>query len=186
MFDRLPNPLDKSRLGDRQPNQVTWFGSYIEAPLAGGIEYSAEGLRQFAKLFDGLIEITAFANTNLDAVAADDKSRIANARARIEQHTADIIAQGLELFLSDRGAVDFKQNVRTTLEIQAKDHMALRPFGPALHHLLRQEIGNGKQTDDKRRQDNRRRLPPREIKHDVPTCGLKAKAAGFSWLWPLP
>ena len=184
MLDRLPNPFDKRRLGDRQPHQVTRLGFYIEAPLTGGVKNSAERLRQFAELFDSLVEITALTNTYLNAGATNDKSRIAD--ARIAQYAADVIANGLKLFLPDRGTVDFEQDMRTALEVQAKDHVALRPFGPTLHHLLWQEIGNGKQTDDERRQDNRRRLPPREIEHDVPSCGLKAMPAGFSWRWPLP
>ena len=94
MFDRLSYSLNKSWLGDRQPNQITRFGSYIEASLARGVKYAAERLRQFAELVDRLIEITAFANPHLDAGAADDKSGVAD--PRVAQYAADVIAQNLE------------------------------------------------------------------------------------------
>ncbi len=124
---------------------------------------------------NGLIEIAALANAHFHAVAAHHQPGVAD--TRIAQDATNIITQGLELFLANRVGVDFEQNVRTALKVEAQHHMTLRPLRPALHHLVRQKIWNGKQANDKCRQHNRQRLPPREIKHDVPTCGSKAEAA---------
>src|SRR6185437_6532328 len=122
----------------------------VEAALAGRAEQTVERLRKLLQFCEGLIEMSALADTDVDRVAADHQPGIAD--AGFPQHPPHIVAQGVELFLAHGIGVDREQKVRAALQIESQDDMALRPFGPAIYHFGRKEIRYGKQNDDEGRE----------------------------------
>ena len=167
LVHRLTHALDNGRIGIGEPDDVTGLGGHVDVALAGGTEDAAERLRQRAQFFQRQVGVRALADVHLGAVALDDETGIAD--ARLAQHAAHVVEQRLQHLLAHGLGVDLEQDVRAALQVEAEHDVALRPFRPARHHLFRQEIGNGEQANEDCRKDNRRRLPTREIEHDVPT-----------------
>ena len=167
LIDRLAHPLDDRRLAQRKPDQAAGLAGNVKAALSGGAQDSAERLRQGAQLLERLIGIGTLANADFRAAAAHHQPCIAD--AGFAQHAAHVVAQRLQHFLANGLCIDLEQDVRAALQIEAEHDVALRPFRPARHHLLRQKIRNGEQANEQCRENNRQRFPAREIKHDVPT-----------------
>ncbi len=165
--DRLAHAFDDRRIAQREPEQPAGLAGDFKAALAGGAEQTAERLRERRELALRLVGIDALADADFDAVAAHDQPDIAD--AGLTQHAAHIVAQRLQHLLAHRLGVDLEQDVRAALQVETEHDMALGPFRPAVDHLCGQEIGNGEQANDQCRENDRRRLPAREIKHDVPT-----------------
>ncbi len=167
LVDGAADAFGDGDVGNRQPDQAVARIGHIDRALSGTAQNAAERRRQFAQLGERLVQIRSFADTDFDAVAADRKAGIAG--ARVAQHTADVVAQRIHALFAHVVDVDFEQNVRAALQIEAQHDVALRPDRPAFYGRFRQEIRKREHADDKCRQQNRRRFPPREIKHEVPT-----------------
>jgi hypothetical protein len=167
LFDRLANAFDHGRLGHREPDQAVGVIADIEAALTATAEDAAQRQGQFPQLGERGVETCRLADAHLDGAATHRQAGITD--PRVAQHAAHVVAQRFEHVLAHGLGVDFEQDVRTALQIEPEHNVALRPFRTGLHHLLGQEIRHGEQADDQCRQHNRRRLPPREIKHEVPT-----------------
>jgi hypothetical protein len=172
LVDRLAYAIDDRRLAERQAVEVAVIGD-VDIALAGRAHDAAERLRQGGELFARLARIAAFTDAHLDAVAAHDEAGIAD--ARVAQHAADVVAQSFEHVLADGLGIDLEEDVRSALQVETENDVALRPFRPGVHHRRGQEIRNRAQADDERRKDDRRRLPPRKIQHDVLTSEADAK-----------
>ena len=163
LLDHLPDALEDRGLGHREPNQPAAHVLDVERARAGRAEETAERLRQFSQLRQPLLQV-AFANAHLDRVAADDRSA-GKPNARLAQDLADVVLHRLELLPAHVVGVDLEQDVRAALQVEPEHDVALRPFRPALDRALGEEIGHGEQADDERREQDRRRLPLRNIKH---------------------
>ena len=130
LVDRLSDPFQDRGLGHGEPDQPAADIVDVDGPLAGGAEQPAERLRQLAQLGEALLQV-AFADAHLDAGAAHDRGAH-EADLGLAQDLAHLVAQLLDLFLADRGGVDFEQDVRAALQVETEHDMALRPFRPAL------------------------------------------------------
>ena len=73
--------------------------------------------------------------------ARDGKAGIAD--LGLAQHAADVVAHLVELFLLDVVGIDFEQQIRAALQIEAEHEVALRPCRPGLDLGLGEEIRNG-------------------------------------------
>jgi hypothetical protein len=74
--------------------------------------------------------------------------------------------QGLELLTPNVVGIDLQQDVRAALQIEPKHDVTLRPRGPLLDCLFREEIGNREQAADKGREQYGGRFPFRNVKHE--------------------
>ena len=106
----------------------------FEAALPAGAEQAAERLRQFAQLGQRRLQIGVL-DADLDRVGARGKAGIAD--LGVAQHAADVVAHLVELFLLHVVGIDFEQQVRAALQIEAEHDVALRPHRPGLHPFLR-------------------------------------------------
>ena len=50
-------------------------------------------------------------------------------------------------------------------QVEAKHDVTLRPFRPALHRVVGEEVRHGAKADEKRREQRRCRFQPGEMKH---------------------
>ena len=167
LVDRLAHALHDRRVGQREPDQPARVVGDVDVALSGRAQDAAERLRQCAQLFQRLIRIGVLADAHFHAVAAHHQAGIAD--ARLTQHAAHVVAQRLQHFLAHGLGIDLEQDMRAALQVEAEHDVALRPLRPARHHLFGQEIGDGEQANEECRENDRRRFPAREIKHDVPT-----------------
>src|SRR5262249_47305788 len=163
LLHHLADALDDRRLGDGEPHQPAADVFHVKRTLAGGAEKPAERLRQFPELRQPLLQVV-LANAHLDRVAANDR-RAGQSHARLAQDLAHVVLHCQELLPPHVVGVDLEQDVRTALQVEAEHDVALRPSGPALDHAFGEEVGNGKQTDDASREQDRYRLPLRNVKH---------------------
>ena len=113
----------------------------FEAALAAGAEQTAERLRQLAQLGQRRRQIGILVMRTSTASARDGKAGIAD--LGLAQHAADVVAHLIELFLLHVVGIDFEQQVRAALQIEAEHDVALRPHRPGLDLLLGKEIRNG-------------------------------------------
>jgi hypothetical protein len=120
--------------------------------------------RQLAQFRQRVLQIGVL-DANLDAVGTRRKAGITD--LGVAQRAANIVANLVELVFLDRVGIDLEQDMRAALQIETEHQMALRPFRPALDGGFREEIRNGAKAHHQRGQDDRQRLPPREIQHRV-------------------
>src|SRR6202012_3752642 len=129
-----------------------------------GAEQPTQRLRQRVELRHCVVQI-GILDPDLDRIRAGRKTGIAD--PGFAQRAAHVIADLVKLLFLDVVGIDFEQQIRTTLQVEAKYQPALRPGRPSLDGSLREEIRNGAEAYHQRRQDDRERLPPREIHHRV-------------------
>src|SRR6185312_2239492 len=175
LVDRLPHPIGDRRRRNGKPDQSAASIADLKAALAAGTEQAAEWLRQFAQLRQGILQI-AILDVNLDAVRSRRESGIAD--PGFAQGAANVVANLVELVLLDRVGIDLEQDVRAALQVEAEHEATLRPVRPGLDRGFGEEIRNGAKAHRQRRQDDRQRLPPREIQHRVDPSGSEPCAAG--------
>jgi hypothetical protein len=113
---------------------------HFHAALAAAAENAAERLRQVAQLSESRRRI-GFGHAHLDGLAANGDAA-GNTDARLTQRTAGIVDDLLQLVLLHRIGIDFQQDVRATLQVEAEHDMALRPLRPTLDGGLGEEIRN--------------------------------------------
>jgi len=159
----LADALEDRRLGRGQPHQPAAGILDIEGALAGGAGKPAERLRQLPELCKALLQIV-FANAHLDRVAANDRGA-GQPNPLGAQDPTHVVLQREQLLPPHVVGVDLEQDVRAALQVEAEHDVALRPIRPALHHGFRKEIRDGKQADDTSREQDRQRLPLRNVKH---------------------
>ncbi len=155
--------FDDGRLGDGKADQAAAGINHLDAALARGAEDAPKRLGQFAQLAQRLRAVHALAETNLDGIAADGGR--GQRPPVVADHAADVLAQCLHLFLAHRVGVDLEQDVRAALQIEAQHDMALRPFRPGTQRGLGEKIRKCGEAHNERREQNRRRSPPRNVQH---------------------
>ena len=175
LVDRLADALGDRRRGQREADQAAAEIGDIDRALAAAAEHATDRLGKFPQLRQRDLRVGAFANADLDAVAAGDEPGIAD--PRLAQHAPHVIEQRLDFFFPHGVGIDLEQEVRTALKIQPQHDMALRPGRPALHHAVGEEIGDGEQADDDRRDQDRDRLPAGEKQHENPCPSQRPPAA---------
>ncbi len=156
LLDRLPHALDDAGIGELELNQTAGFGD-VDVALAGGAEQAAQRLRQFAELGERLLRVLTLADAQLDAVTARRQSGIAD--TRFPQDATDVVEQGLYLFLAHGRGVDLEQDVRAALQVETEHDVTLRPYRQSFHGRFGEEIRDGAQAHDKRREENGGHLP---------------------------
>lgn len=164
LFDRLTDAFGDRGLRYGEPDQPAAGIGDFEAALATGAKQAAERLRQLAQFGQRGRKISVL-DPDFDRVGFGGQTGIAD--LGVAQRAADVVANLVELVLLDRVGVDFEQDVRAALQIEAEHEMALRPDRPGLDLRFREEVRHGAQADHKRGQNDRQRLPPREIQHRV-------------------
>src|SRR5580704_10616826 len=102
---------------------------------------------------------------HLDGVADNGASGEWNARK--PQHAQHIVIERLQLLLAHRVGIDLEQKVRATLQIEAEHDMPLRPRRPGPHRALGEEVRHRAEAYGERREQDSRRLPPREKQHGL-------------------
>src|SRR6185437_16961842 len=107
----------------------------------------------------------------VDAVAANGAAGERN--ARLAQRAQHVIVERLQALLAHRAGVDFEQQARTALQVEAERNMALRPLRPARDGLFGEEVRHGEQAHDQRREHNSYRFPPREKQHRLTYSSLR-------------
>jgi hypothetical protein len=135
----------------------------IQVALARCTEKAGQWLRQPAQLVECRFNIRIARDVYLHAIAMNGAPGEGNARlAKNAQH---ILINRLQLLLAHGIGIDLKQQARPTPQVETEHDVALRPAWPFLHHALGEEVRHREQTHDKRRDHDRRRLPPREKQH---------------------
>ena len=101
---------------------------HLERALAGGAEDAAERLRQLAQLGQRRSVSTPSRTRNSTVLPRIDAAPDCRAASRSTRRTSS--RKRLELLLADRVGVDFEQDVRAALQVEAEHEVALRPFRP--------------------------------------------------------
>ena len=123
----MAHALDERRLGHGERIRPPPASATSTRALSGRAEQAAERLRQFAQLGQRLL-IVGLANADLDAVAADRRTGVAD--ARFAQRASHVVAQRLDLLLAHLIGVDLEEEVRAALQVEAEHDVALRPARP--------------------------------------------------------
>ena len=165
MLDGLPDALGDRGLRNGQPDQPAAGIADFKAALAAGAEQAAERLRQLAQLGQRVLQIGVLVTRTSTLSPRGGKAGIAD--PGFAQRAAHVVAHLVELLLLDVVGIDLEQQVRAALQIEAEHQPALRPCRPGLDGRFGKEIRNGAKAHHQRRQDDRQRLPPREIQHRV-------------------
>src|SRR5580700_2282226 len=92
---------------------------------------------------------------------------------RRAQHAQHVVVERLQTLLAHGAGIDLEQQMRAALQIEAEHDVTLRPRRPTLHGALGEEIRHGAQAHETRREENRRRLPPREKQHGLRYSSLR-------------
>jgi hypothetical protein len=146
---------------------------HFDTARGAGAQHAADRLRQLAQLADGGLRVVRIGQPHLDSVAADYDAAC-EADARVAQRAPRVVDDLVELVLLHRISIDFEQNVRSALQVEAEHHSPLRPFRPGLHIGFREEVRHREQTDHGRGQDDCERSPSGEVKHLFKSAQLPA------------
>jgi hypothetical protein len=117
-----------------------------------------------SQLAQGQRKIGIFADAGFNSVVAHGDTT-GETDLRLAQHPTDIVPDLIKLLFLDVVGIDLEEQIGAALQVEAKHQMTLRPQRPGLDACFREEVRHGAQTYHQRRQDDRQRLPPREIKH---------------------
>ena len=160
---RMRSVIAGSRHGE--PDQPAAGIGDIEAALAGGAEQAAERLRQLAQLGQRLLAIVAFADADFDACCRGSPP-LPGCRARSSRSTRRTSSRNwFELLLAHRRWHRPRAGGASRPADRGRARCAAAPISARSCTALGEEIRNGEKAHDQRRENDRQRLPPREIQH---------------------
>src|SRR5262249_21427294 len=168
LVDGLPRALDHRGFGRGNANQPAAGIDHLEAAHAVALQYAAKRLRQVAQLVERCGEIRSFAQPHLDAVVAH-RRRIGPGYPGFAQRSQHFVAQVVETLLANIVLVDFQQDMRTALKIEAEHKTTLSPCGPVFDGLLGKEIRYCKGANHQGGEQDCQGLCAREVQHVFPT-----------------
>ena len=172
LIDGLADALGERGVGRRERDDAG-VRRHVDTALSRRAEDAGQRRRQFAQLGERVVDVGIARDVHLHAVADDGAAGELN--ARLAQHAQHVVVERLQALLAHGVGIDLEQQVRAALQIEAEHDVALRPCRPALHGALGEEIRHGAQAHDKRREQNRHRLPPREKQHGLRYSSLRRR-----------
>src|SRR4029077_1948848 len=140
-------------------------------------EQAAERLRQFAQFGKRSLQFGVSGDADFDGVVSRGEAGIAD--LGLAQGAANVVAHLVELFFPDVIGIHFQKQVGAALQIEPEDETPLGPGRPILYFRLRKEVRHCEQTHGQRRENDRQRLPPREIQHRIDSSDPGECGAGY-------
>jgi len=162
LVDRLANAFDDRHVRRRERDQAAALIN-LDAALSGAAENAGQRLRKFAQLLECKRNVAFARDAHLDAVAVDRPAGEEN--PRLTQNAQHVVVDAQQPVLAHRIGVDLEEQARSTLQVETEHDVALRPGRPLADHVFRKEVRYCEQAHDERREQDTRRLPPREKQH---------------------